>query len=64
MRTPRGYDRVNWPYQADRALVEEYAKWLKQIPWRLSCTFTFAWPVSDPQGNNNFSWFINQLERH
>ena len=40
-----------------------YGEWLKQIPWQLFCTFTFAWPVSDMQAVKVFHEFINRLER-
>lgn len=58
----RWYERERWPYKADRKTTEEYADWLKQVPWRLFCTFTFAWKVSDPQADKIFAAFINRLE--
>jgi hypothetical protein len=60
----RWYDRTNWSYTADRKIAEAYATWLKQIDWQLFCTFTFAWPVSDPQANEVFSGAIHKIEEH
>jgi hypothetical protein len=59
----RWYERERRPYAADRKIAEEYAHWLKQVPWRLFCTFTFAWKVSDVQADKTFAEFINRLER-
>jgi hypothetical protein len=42
---------------------KEYARWLKQIDWKVFCTFTYAWRVSDPQADKTFIEFINRLER-
>jgi hypothetical protein len=58
----RWYERERWPYAVDRKTAEEYARWLQQVPWRLFCTFTFAWKVSDPQADKTFAEFINRLE--
>src|SRR5438874_1688199 len=58
------YERDHWPYTEDRKLTDQYAEWLKPIPWQLFCTFTFAWRVSDAQGNNIFAEYINLLERY
>ncbi len=41
-----------------------YTAWLGLIPWQLFCTFTFCWPVSDPQALNVFNGFVNRLERY
>jgi hypothetical protein len=60
----RWYDRKRWPYAGDRHVANEYATWLKLVPWKLFCTFTFAWKVSDPQAEKVFDEFINRLERH
>jgi hypothetical protein len=62
--TVRWYERGRWPYATDRKTVEQYAHWLKQVDWRLFCTFTFAWRVNDEQANKTFAEFINRLERH
>lgn len=59
----RWYDRHRWAYTSDRKLTEQYARWLKQVDWRLFCTFTYAWRVSDPQAHRIFAAFINRLER-
>jgi len=59
----RWYEQQRWPYQADRRTVTEYADWLKLIRWKLFCTFTFAWRVSDPQADKTFAEFVNRLER-
>ena len=58
----RWYDRQNWPYASDRERLEQYAKWLKQIPWTFFCTLTFAWRVSDRQADQIFKEFIKRLE--
>jgi hypothetical protein len=58
------YDRQRWTYMADRIMAENYATFFRQIPWQLFCTFTFAWPVSDPQADAVFSGFINSIEHH
>ena len=63
MREPvRFYDRELLPYLADKKTVEGYADFLKQFPWQLFCTFTFAWKVSDPQAVETFDNFIDRLE--
>jgi hypothetical protein len=59
----RSYDRERLPYRADRKMVEQYAQWFTQVPWRFFCTFTFAWKVSDTQAIATFDEFINRLER-
>jgi hypothetical protein len=58
----RWYERQHWRYGADRQTADEYARWLKPVKWQLFCTFTFAWPVSDPQAQDAFDNFINRLE--
>jgi hypothetical protein len=60
----RWYERTRWPYAADRRTADEYATWLKLIPWTLFGTFTFAWKVSDPQAAKVFDEFIDRLERN
>jgi hypothetical protein len=45
------------------ANLEPYEAWLKNVPWQLFCTFTFAWPVSDPQALRVFGEFTNRLEK-
>jgi hypothetical protein len=62
-RQYRWYERERRPYAADRKTAEEYAHWLKEVPWKLFCTFTFAWKVSDAQADKTFAEFINRLER-
>lgn len=59
----RWYGRHRWPYEADREIIEQYARWLKQVDWQMFCTFTFAWRVSDPQASKIFAGFIDSLER-
>ncbi|HEY1678121.1 MAG TPA: hypothetical protein VGG04_10470, partial [Candidatus Sulfotelmatobacter sp.] len=44
-------------------IQDVYADWVKQIDWKLFCTFTFAWRVSDPQARKTFDEFIDRLER-
>lgn len=61
-QTVKLYDRERWPYAKDRRIAEEYAKWVKQVDWRLFCTFTFAWPVSDQEAIETFDEFIDRLE--
>ncbi len=41
----------------------QYANWLESVPWQLFATFTFAWPVPDPQARRVFGEFIERLER-
>ena len=50
--------------QADSAKLDKLTDWVKQVPWKFFCTFTFAWRVSDPQAEKVFNAFINRLERH
>jgi hypothetical protein len=45
------------------ANLEAYEAWLKNVPWQLFCTFTFAWRVSDPQALRVFREFTNRLEK-
>ena len=59
----RWYERERLPYQADLRTAAEYANWLQAIDWKLFCTFTFAWKVSDPQADKTFVEFVNRLER-
>ena len=61
--TVRWYERARWPYSMDRHAADEYAGWLKSVPWTLFCTFTFAWRVSDQQAHQTFATFIDRLER-
>jgi hypothetical protein len=56
------YDREHLPYAPDRRTVEKYAAWLRLIPWKFFCTFTFARKVSDPEAIWIFKEFISQLE--
>lgn len=58
------YERSRLPYRADRQMLDSYAKWLRSVQWKLFCTFTFAWRVSDAQAAKTFGTFINVLERH
>ena len=60
----RWYERQRLPYAVDRQIAEEYADWLKQVPWKLFCTFTFAWKVNDLQADKVFVAFIDRLESH
>ena len=39
-----------------------YQAWLKTVPWQLFCTFTFAWPVSDPQALKVFNELVTRME--
>jgi hypothetical protein len=39
-----------------------YVSWFQRVPWQLFCTFTFAWPVSDPHAITVFNSFIGRLE--
>jgi len=48
----------------DKKIADAYAEWIKKVDWRLFCTFTFAWRVSDQQAIKTFGEFINRLERH
>lgn len=50
--------KANWEQ------IDKLTNWVKQVPWRFFCTFTFAWRVSDPQAENVFHAFIDRLERH
>jgi hypothetical protein len=50
--------------QFERRAPEGYAEWLSNVPWKLYGTFTFAWKVSDQQGDKVFHAFINRMERH
>ncbi len=59
----RWYERDRWTYLSDRQTADAYAKWLGTIPWKLFCTLTFVWRVSDQQAIDVFSRFINLLER-
>jgi hypothetical protein len=58
------YDRQHMPYTADHNTAQDYADWINQIPWKLFCTFTFAWRVSDVQADKTFHEFINRLEHY
>ena len=52
----------NKPVQRDLDTVKEYADWLARVIWQVYGTFTFTWPVSDPQADTVFMAFINFLE--
>ena len=43
--------------------LQGYVGWLRQVPWQLFCTLTFAWRVSDSQANGIFRSFIDRLEK-
>jgi hypothetical protein len=45
-----------------KTILRDYVAWLQKVPWQLFCTFTFAWPVSDPQATAAFNSFIGRLE--
>jgi hypothetical protein len=62
-RYERWYERERWAYNIDRNTVKECARWVKEVDWKLFCTFTFAWKVSDQQADKTFGEFINRLER-
>ena len=57
------YERENTPYIEDYRICNEYADWVKQVDWKLICTLTFAWKVSDQQAGGIFDEYINRLER-
>jgi hypothetical protein len=42
--------------------LDQYTKWLRPVPWKLFCTFTFAWSVSDAQAIKVFDALIERLE--
>lgn len=58
----RWYERERWRYTADRKINDDYAGWVNQVAWQLFSTLTFAWEVSDPQADEIFAAFINELE--
>ena len=60
-RHERWYERI--PTERDEQTVKLYAAWLCRAPWQLYVTLTFAWPVSDIQGDRVFTAFIRALER-
>lgn len=60
---PCWYDREHWPYQADRRLIDQYARFFHSVPWQLFVTLTFAWSVSDAQALKVFQTFIGSLEK-
>jgi hypothetical protein len=53
-----------WADAVQHGNVNAYEAWLKNVPWQLFCTFTFVWPVSDPQAQKVFKGFANRLERY
>lgn len=53
-----------WTPSEQSSAGEEYLSWLGSIQWRLFCTFTFAWSVSDAQALKVFREFVNRLERY
>ena len=60
---PRFYERERWPYVQDQHAIDKLAYWVRQIPWKFFCTFTFAWEdVSDEWADRVFAEFINRLE--
>jgi hypothetical protein len=63
VKAVRWYERERLPYAVDRRVVKQYADWLNVVPWKLFCTFTFAWKVSDPQADKVFAEFINRVEK-
>ena len=50
--------------KADWDKLDKLTDWLKAVPWKFFCTFTFAWRVSDQQAEHVFAAFSNRLERH
>jgi hypothetical protein len=43
--------------------LEAYEIWLRNVPWKLFCTFTFSRQVSDPQAVRIFRDFVDRLEK-
>ena len=61
--TARWYEREHTPYAADRKIVEVTAHWVKQVDWKLFCTFTFAaWKLRDETADKIFANFTDRLE--
>jgi hypothetical protein len=57
MRYVCGSQRQHW--DDHKQLVE----WLRQVPWQIFCTLTFAWSVSDAQADRVFAAFVDRMER-
>jgi hypothetical protein len=51
------------PQPQRRDDLKHYIEWLRQVPWQVFCTFTFAWSVSDAQGERVFATFVDRMER-
>jgi len=47
-----------------RKTTAAYEHWLRQVPWQLFVTLTFAYQVSDAQASRIFAEFINRAEAH
>jgi len=51
------------PNRIPTQYLQEYVAWLRPLPWQIFATFTFAWPVSDPQALKVFRQFIDRIEK-
>lgn len=63
-RPARWYERDRWAYTKDRERIDKLADWIKQVDWKLFCTFTFEKRQFDETADHTFKQFINRLERH
>lgn len=52
------------PQPQHRDDLKQHVEWLRQVAWQVFCTFTFAWSVSDAQGERVFATFVDRMERH
>jgi hypothetical protein len=60
----RWYERDRRAYARDRETIDKLADWIKQVDWKLFCTFTFATRQLDQIADHTFRQFMNRLERH
>jgi hypothetical protein len=57
------YERDRWAYAKDKEKIDELADWIKQVAWKLFCTFTFGKRQFDEIADHTFKQFMNRLER-
>jgi hypothetical protein len=54
------YDRIP---EAERHIVDAYAKWLNPIPWQFFVTLTFPWDATSETADQKLKELLNALER-
>lgn len=62
--SPRLWREIGHDSMHYREEVSHYANWLRQIPWQLFATLTFARRVGDAQAVQVFKAFVDRMEKY